>query len=581
MRRWVLALLLVALGFASPAVADYTPPVFQPRSTDGFVHVRLGADFGDDSPEVQAELKALPFVRVSEPADFELTTRQDFPETLMVGDVYQAFEWGDDLSRPPTQESQLAVELGNLLLGDYRAPLRQLLAHAAMAKQLIALGKQGSDQGIETCLIPHGSKDELCHSGAYRDPTKDQRSPDDMFFDEGTVSVRNHDGAPRYVSGYFIDPALGTHRLALRGLDNGRPLAPGASAEADLPQGTPAPGRYRLVTIWSATPLDLDTIPAPGTPGISAAFAEYREFVDQPAEMGGGVDALPGMAAFIAQIYSTVPYTAGDRAKDVDKVNEVGLPEAAHRCGGSLIAPNLVLTAAHCVAKGKYAGSGLALALKERRVRISSMHLGVDGTTYAIDGIAVPAEYDTDTHANDIALLLLRPDRDTQKMPVHVASIAKTPVAAGAPLTIFGWGYTGEQAPGAVDTHVDTAGDVERDVFALQVGKVSALAWDQCNKVMDNELHKGMICSLGRASEHHKVFTCIGDSGGPLVRMNGRHEELVGITSWSKGCGFKTYPDVFTDVTAYRTWIDRSQRQLKPGLALHVPLAAPENEVRR
>jgi secreted trypsin-like serine protease len=81
-----------------------------------------------------------------------------------------------------------------------------------------------------------------------------------------------------------------------------------------------------------------------------------------------------------------------------------------------------------------------------------------------------------------------------------------------------------------------------------------------------------MICTFRRQGSAHSVFTCIGDSGGPLVRIVGRHEELVGITSWSKGCGYKDYPDVYTDVTKYRAWIEAARGQLKSRTAIRVPL---------
>ena len=41
-----------------------------------------------------------------------------------------------------------------------------------------------------------------------------------------------------------------------------------------------------------------------------------------------------------------------------------------------------------------------------------------------------------------------------------------------------------------------------------------------------------------------------GDSGGPLTANN----EVVGIASWVVPCG-KGYPDVYTNVYAYRSWI--------------------------
>jgi len=39
---------------------------------------------------------------------------------------------------------------------------------------------------------------------------------------------------------------------------------------------------------------------------------------------------------------------------------------------------------------------------------------------------------------------------------------------------------------------------------------------------------------------------------------------LVGVTSWSLGCGYKTIPSVYTDVTKYRRWILAAMQRLKP-----------------
>jgi len=75
------------------------------------------------------------------------------------------------------------------------------------------------------------------------------------------------------------------------------------------------------------------------------------------------------------------------------------------------------------------------------------------------------------------------------------------------------------------------------------------------------------------------VFSCRGDSGGPLVRKIGEVEELVGVTSWSLGCGYKNVPSVYTDVTKYRRWIQAAMQQLKPDFAQPVDeKAAPSRQ---
>jgi secreted trypsin-like serine protease len=79
------------------------------------------------------------------------------------------------------------------------------------------------------------------------------------------------------------------------------------------------------------------------------------------------------------------------------------------------------------------------------------------------------------------------------------------------------------------------------------------------------------------------VFSCRGDSGGPLVRNFGRRDELVGVTSWSMGCGHDGFPSVYTDVTKFARWIDAARRQLKSGAAIAVddPAAPDRRTVRR
>ena len=73
-----------------------------------------------------------------------------------------------------------------------------------------------------------------------------------------------------------------------------------------------------------------------------------------------------------------------------------------------MIAPDVVLTAAHCVSDGQYAGDGLAKVLKQRRVRLGSRGIGKGGQSFAIAAVAVHAGYDPRAESHDLALLLLR-----------------------------------------------------------------------------------------------------------------------------------------------------------------------------
>lgn len=617
--RLALVLLVASAAATAPATAQSSlvPEdfVMQVPSTDGFVHIRLSPDLGDGLDAVKAQLEQIPNARIGDPADYELTTLRDFPQTLLAVDQHQAeMDWVQGYDQELLEEHPYDFEshprtiiLGNLLSDDYASPLREMIAKAAVAKMLIALGQRGAANEVEICVDPDPDEaaagevlSSRCHSGVYREPPSEvDRSPDDIDHYGSKILLRDRSNRPKYVALFLIDGAFETHRLIFPGQRKLAYITPGASAEVPspfLPDALEWPkGRYRLVVISSDEAFDPDALPATiAPPQFSASFAEYRNVEMAIGALGGGAPALPGMAAFIAQFYSTVKYDAADIAKDVDKVNERGVREASHRCGASLIAPNLAVTAAHCVAKYPFTGDGLSLVSKRRRVRIDSPHLGTDGTTYGISGVAVPAEYDpycgatavnqapvppphcsvARSQAHDIALLLLKPDRGTDDRQIHTVSIARAAPAPGSTLRTYGWGYTGVASVFA-PRDFDENNELQRSPFDLQYGNVDALDRGSCNKRMREEVPERTICTVRPRGLAHNVFTCIGDSGGPLVRIIGKREELVGITSWSKGCGYKDYPDVFTDVTKYRGWIEVARKELKPDAAIRVPLPKP------
>jgi secreted trypsin-like serine protease len=252
-----------------------------------------------------------------------------------------------------------------------------------------------------------------------------------------------------------------------------------------------------------------------------------------------------------------------------------------------MIAPDLVLTAAHCVAKDRYAGDGMFKVFNERRVRIGTVRLGRGGSTLAIAGVAVPTSYIPGRQENDIALLLVRPDRDSRQRSPTTIRLGQKPLVADTRLTAFGWGYTGEVAPDA-NPLFNVAEELQRNPDMLQFGQMKVLGWQACRKRLGNRLGQGMTClvapgATATTTPTDNVFSCRGDSGGPLVRKIAGVEELVGVTSWSMGCGYKDFPSVYTDVTKYRRWIEAARKQLRPGLAIRVDekAARPREEARR
>ncbi|XP_050533340.1 uncharacterized protein LOC126901133 [Daktulosphaira vitifoliae] len=68
-------------------------------------------------------------------------------------------------------------------------------------------------------------------------------------------------------------------------------------------------------------------------------------------------------------------------------------------------------------------------------------------------------------------------------------------------------------------------------------------------------ISNGMFCA---GNLDGGADACQGDSGGPLVCKTDYGETVVGITSWGYGCGRANHPGVYTNVSYYRTWLDKT-----------------------
>ncbi|XP_054252509.1 mast cell protease 1A-like [Indicator indicator] len=233
----------------------------------------------------------------------------------------------------------------------------------------------------------------------------------------------------------------------------------------------------------------------------------------------GGWEVKPHSRPYMAYVSIT---------SDLDGCNPETFP-----CGGFLIHPHAVLSAAHCVAGKRKVTIRVTLGAHNIKKEEPSWQV------FHIDHWVIHPNYSDTNYKNDIMLLKLKPKANLTK-EVKTISLASQNdyVKPGRTCQVAGWGKTSlNEGLSSVLREVDLK--VQREEECVETFKMKYI-------------QQSMVCA---GDKDGKKSTFRGDSGGPLVCKGKAH----GIVSYGRRNHF--FPKVFTRVSYFEPWICKELRK--------------------